>query len=56
VNTAKRRQRAHAALEYLIATTVLTTVLFVGSPSLASTLVQAVRIAYARYLFSLGLP
>ena len=48
--------RGSASAEYLITSALVVAVMFTGSPNLAEVLMQAVRIAYARYVFSLGLP
>jgi hypothetical protein len=43
-------------VEALVGLSVLSLVFFYGSPSLVEVLLQAMRIAYSRYVFSMGLP
>jgi hypothetical protein len=49
-------QDGNVSVEYLIASAVFVTLFFAGSPSLVDLVLQAIRIAYARYAFSMGLP
>jgi hypothetical protein len=48
--------KGNVSVEYLVATAVFVTLFFSGNPSLVDLMLQAVRIAYSRYAFSMGLP
>ncbi len=49
-------QRGQSMTEYLVACAALATGLFVGTPSLAEMLTEALRSGYHKILFSLSLP
>lgn len=56
INTNKSKIKGFSSIEYLVITSLLVTVLFVGDPNLASLLVDAFKKFYSSLTYIISLP